>query len=91
MSSIENEGTIEEFEDSEAEDPFKSRKKISSIEDDGVIEEFEDSEDPFSSRKQQSIGVEVVDKDEFDFLSGASELATLQAGVIRPLAKMAIL
>lgn len=45
---------------------------------DDDIEEFEDSEEPCEQEK--GIGVEVVEDGEFDFLDGATELATLQSG-----------
>lgn len=56
---------------------------IEEFEDDD-IEEFEDSEDPgvLGDSDELGIGVELVDKDEFDFLDGVSELATLQSGII---------
>lgn len=47
------------------------------------IEEFEDSEDPGVLWQDQGedISVELVDEDEFSFLDGLSELATLQSGI----------
>lgn len=40
---------------------------------------FEDVEDPLLE-KQRSVGVELVGNEEFDFLDGVSELATLTSG-----------
>lgn len=52
-------------------------------EDDNFIEEFEDFEDPGTVCHDQALGEEVVDEEEFSFLDGLSELASLQSGKLR--------